>query len=62
MDTNLEIAFHNMDPQPELDAYIRERAEKLEKLFDRMVGMRVAVEKPSTASTAPATSTTSTSS
>lgn len=44
MDTNLEIAFHNMDPQPELDAYIRERAEKLEKLFDRMVGMRVAVE------------------
>lgn len=44
MDTNLEIAFHNMDPQPELDAYIRERAEKLEKLFDRMVGMRVAIE------------------
>ena len=44
MDTNLEIAFHNMDTQPELETYIRERAEKLEKLFDRLVGMRVAVE------------------
>ncbi len=45
MDTNLEIAFHNMDPQPELETYIRERAEKLEKLFERLVGMRVAVEQ-----------------
>lgn len=44
MDTNLEIAFHNMETQPELETYIRERAEKLEKLFDRLVGMRVAVE------------------
>lgn len=44
MDTNLEIAFHNMDSQPELEAYIRERAEKTEKLFDRLVGIRVAVE------------------
>ncbi len=44
MDTNLEIAFHNMDTQPELETYIRERAEKVEKLFDRLVGMRVAVE------------------
>ena len=44
MDTNLEIAFHNMESQPELETYIRERAEKVEKLFDRLVGMRVAVE------------------
>ncbi|WP_207460327.1 HPF/RaiA family ribosome-associated protein [Azospirillum sp. SYSU D00513] len=44
MDTNLEIAFHNMDTQPELETYIRERAEKLEKLYERIVGMRVSVE------------------
>ncbi|AWK86712.1 HPF/RaiA family ribosome-associated protein [Azospirillum thermophilum] len=44
MDTNLEIAFHNMDTVPEVETYIRERAEKLETLFDRLVGMRVAVE------------------
>lgn len=44
MDTNLEIAFHNMAPIPEIETYIRERAEKLERLYDRMVGMRVAVE------------------
>lgn len=44
MDTNLEIAFHNMAPIREIETYIRERAEKLERLYDRMVGMRVAVE------------------
>lgn len=45
MNTNLEIAFHNMDTSETLDAYIRERAEKLERMYDRVVGMRVAVEK-----------------
>jgi ribosomal subunit interface protein len=45
MNTNLEIAFHNMDTSEALEAYIRERAEKLERLYDRLVGMRVAVEK-----------------
>ena len=37
MNTNLEIAFHNMETQPELETFIRERAEKLEKLFRQMV-------------------------
>jgi len=45
MNTNLEIAFHNMDTSEALDGYIRERAEKLERMFDRLIGMRVAVEK-----------------
>ena len=45
MNTNLEIAFHNMDTSETLEAYIRERAEKLERMYDRLVGMRVAVEK-----------------
>ncbi len=44
MDTNLEIAFHNMAPRPDVENYIRERAEKLERMYDRMVAMRVAVE------------------
>jgi ribosome-associated translation inhibitor RaiA len=44
MDTNLEIAFHNMETRPELEEFIRERAEKLEKLYDRLIGLRVAIE------------------
>ncbi|MCG5242588.1 HPF/RaiA family ribosome-associated protein [Azospirillum doebereinerae] len=44
MDTNLEITFHNMTPLPDVESCIRERAEKLERLYDRMVGLRVAVE------------------
>ncbi|HYH18159.1 MAG TPA: HPF/RaiA family ribosome-associated protein [Azospirillum sp.] len=44
MNTNLEIAFHNMDPSEELEGYIRERAEKLERMYDRLVGIRVALE------------------
>ncbi len=45
MDTNLEIAFHNMDTSEALEGYIRERAEKLGRLYNRLVGIRVAVEK-----------------
>lgn len=45
MNTNLEIAFHNMDTSEALEGYIRERAEKLERMYDRLVGIRVAVEK-----------------
>ena len=45
MNTNLEIAFHNMDTSETLHAYITERAEKLERMYDRVVGIRVAVEK-----------------
>jgi len=44
MDTNLEITFHNMASLPDVESCIRERAEKLERLHGRMVGLRVAVE------------------
>ncbi|HYG91007.1 MAG TPA: HPF/RaiA family ribosome-associated protein [Azospirillum sp.] len=45
MNTNLEIAFHNMDTSEALEGYIRERAGKLERLYGRLVSIRVAVEK-----------------
>ncbi|WP_051341534.1 HPF/RaiA family ribosome-associated protein [Azospirillum halopraeferens] len=44
MDTNLEIAYHGIEPTPDVDAYIRERCEKLSRFYDRLVGVRVAVE------------------
>jgi cold shock CspA family protein/ribosome-associated translation inhibitor RaiA len=44
MRTPLDIAFHNIPSSPELEADIRSRVEKLERLFERMVGCRVAVE------------------
>ncbi|HSK38337.1 MAG TPA: HPF/RaiA family ribosome-associated protein [Arenibaculum sp.] len=44
MQTPLDIAFHNMPSSPELEAEIRTRVDKLNTLFDRMIGCRVAVE------------------
>ncbi|MGQ9369835.1 HPF/RaiA family ribosome-associated protein [Azospirillum sp. ST 5-10] len=44
METNLEIAYHGVDPTPDVDAYIRERCDKLSRYYDRLVGVRVAVE------------------
>jgi len=38
------IAYHNMEPTPELEADIRERIAKLEQRFDRLIGIRVSVE------------------
>jgi cold shock CspA family protein/ribosome-associated translation inhibitor RaiA len=46
MQTPLEIAFHNLDPSPTLEAEIRKRVGKLEKIYDRLTGCRVSVEKP----------------
>ena len=43
MDRPLDIAFHNMMPSASLEALIRERAEKLEKHYGRLVGCRVSV-------------------
>jgi ribosome-associated translation inhibitor RaiA/cold shock CspA family protein len=40
----LEIAFHNIKPSPALEAEIRERFAKLEKLCDRLTACRVSVE------------------
>lgn len=44
MQTPLNIAFHNTPSDPKVEAEIRERVAKLEKLYDRLVGCRVAVE------------------
>lgn len=44
MQTPLEVAFHNMQPSDALEADIRKRAAKLEKIYERLVGCRVSVE------------------
>jgi cold shock CspA family protein/ribosome-associated translation inhibitor RaiA len=44
MQKGLEITYHNMQPTDWLDQDIRERVGKLEKMCDRLVGVRVAVE------------------
>jgi cold shock CspA family protein len=44
MQTPLEIAFHNLQPSESLEADIRKRVAKLEKLYDRLVGCRVSIE------------------
>ena len=46
MDVPLEISFRNMDSSESVEAKIRERVEKLEKLYPRLVACRVAVETP----------------
>lgn len=45
MDRPLEIAFHNLDPSPSIEAELRDQVDKLERRFDRLIGCRVAVEK-----------------
>jgi len=44
MDIPAEIAFHNMDSSPTLEAEIRERIEKLDRLYGHLIGCRVSVE------------------
>lgn len=44
MQTPLEIAFHNVSSSAHLEADIRERAGKLERLYDRLTACRVTVE------------------
>lgn len=46
MDVPLEIAFVNMDPSEFIEARVREKVDKLEKRFPRLVSCRVAVELP----------------
>ena len=42
----LEIRFRNMDPSPAVEARIREKAAKLERFHDRIIGCTVVVEAP----------------
>jgi ribosomal subunit interface protein len=44
MQQPLQITFRNLDRSPAIEAKIRERAAKLEKYCDRIMGCRVAVE------------------
>jgi cold shock CspA family protein len=45
MDAPLEIAFHNLQPSPSVEAELRRHVDKLEHRFGRLVGCRVSVEK-----------------
>lgn len=44
MERPLEIAFHNLPPSEALEAEIRKRVTKLEKIFPRLIACRVSVE------------------
>lgn len=44
MQTPLEIAFHNVPSSDHIETDIRERAGKLERLYDRLTACRVSVE------------------
>jgi len=44
MQTPLEIAFHNVPPSRGVEASIRRRVAKLDRMYDRLVGCRVSVE------------------
>ncbi|EWY42701.1 30S ribosomal protein S30 [Skermanella stibiiresistens SB22] len=46
MEVPLEIAFHNLDSSASLEARVRERVAKLEKLFPRLIACRVVIEAP----------------
>jgi ribosome-associated translation inhibitor RaiA len=46
MQLPLQITYRNMDPSPALEARIREKADKLEQIYDQIMGCRVVVEAP----------------
>jgi len=44
MQVPIQITFRHMDPSPALEARVRQRAQELEKFFDRITACRVTVE------------------
>lgn len=46
MDGPLEIRFHELDASEALEMAIRERVERLDRLYPRLTSCRVAVEAP----------------
>lgn len=42
----MEITFRHMEPSPALEARIREKAEKLDRFYEHVMALRVAVEAP----------------
>lgn len=46
MEIPVQLSFRNMDPSDAVEANIREKADKLERYFDRIISCRVVVEAP----------------
>lgn len=46
MQLPLQITFRDIAPSPAIEAAIREKAEKLNRFYDRIIGCRVLVEAP----------------
>jgi cold shock CspA family protein/ribosome-associated translation inhibitor RaiA len=46
MQLPLQVTFRNMEPSAAVEAEVRDRAEQLDTLFDRITSCRVAVEAP----------------
>lgn len=46
MQQPLQISFRDMEPSAAVEARIREKAEKLDRFYDRIVSCRVVVESP----------------
>ncbi|MDA8231967.1 MAG: HPF/RaiA family ribosome-associated protein [Magnetospirillum sp.] len=46
MDVPLEIRFHDIEPSQALEAAIRERVDRLNRMYPRLTSCRVAVEAP----------------
>lgn len=44
MQRPVEIAFHNLQSSPSIEAEIRERVDRLDTLYDRLIACRVSVE------------------
>ena len=44
MDTPVEIVFHNMQSSPAVEHEIRDRVEKLDRMYNHLIGCRVSVE------------------
>lgn len=44
MQLPLQVTFRNMSPSEQLEAYIRERAAKLDEFYDKIMSCRVMVE------------------
>ena len=44
METPVEISFHNMESSPAVEAEIRDRVEKLDRMYNHLIGCRVSVE------------------
>jgi ribosomal subunit interface protein len=46
MQTPLQVTFHGIEPSEPIEAYVRSRADKLQRFFDRITGCHVTIEAP----------------